>query len=36
MGLVAGAPEGERSGKYRHGARLKETIALWKFIKSVH
>lgn len=31
----AGAPEGKRNGNYRHGARTKETIALWKLIKSL-
>jgi hypothetical protein len=29
------APEGKRNGNYRHGARSKETIALWKLIKSM-
>jgi hypothetical protein len=32
-GARGGAPEGERNGNYRHGARSKETITLWKFIK---
>jgi hypothetical protein len=30
-----GAPEGERNGNYRHGARTKPTIELWRFIKSL-
>jgi len=30
-----GAPEGQRNGNYRHGARSKETITLWKLIKSL-
>jgi len=30
-----GVPEGTRNGNYRHGARSKETIELWKFIKSL-
>ena len=34
-GARGGAPEGKRNGNYRHGARSKETIALWKFIKSL-
>jgi hypothetical protein len=34
-GARGGAPEGERNGNYRHGARSKETIALWKLIKSM-
>ena len=27
--------EGKRNGNYRHGARSKETIELWKLIKSL-
>jgi hypothetical protein len=34
-GARGGAPEGERNGNYRHGARTKETIALRKLIKSL-
>ena len=34
-GARGGAPEGKRNGNCRHGARSKETIALWKFIKSL-
>ena len=34
-GARGGAPEGKRNGNYRHGARSKETIELWKFIKSI-
>ena len=34
-GARGGAPEGERNGNFRHGARTKETIALWKLIKSM-
>jgi len=34
-GVRSGAPEGKRNGNYRHVARSKETIALWKFIKSL-
>jgi len=30
-----GAPEGKRNGNYRHGARTKATIELWRFIKSL-
>jgi hypothetical protein len=30
-----GAPEGKRNGNYRHGPRTKETIELWKLIKSL-
>jgi len=29
------APEGQRNGNYRHGARTKATIELWRFIKSL-
>jgi hypothetical protein len=29
-----GAPEGERNGNYKHGARTKEIIALRKLIKT--
>lgn len=32
---LGGAPKGKRSGNYRHGARSKETIELWKLIKSL-
>ena len=31
-GARGGAPEGERNGNYRHGARTKETIGLRRFI----
>ena len=34
-GARGGAPEGKRNGNYRHGARSKETIELWKLIKSL-
>jgi hypothetical protein len=34
-GARGGAPEGERNGNYRHGARSKETIELRKLIKSL-
>jgi len=34
-GARGGAPEGKRNGNYRHGASSKETIALWKLIKSL-
>jgi hypothetical protein len=34
-GARGGAPEGERNGNYRHGARTKEAIELWRFIKSL-
>jgi hypothetical protein len=34
-GARGGAPEGERNGNYRHGARSKETMELWKLIKSL-
>jgi hypothetical protein len=34
-GARGGAPEGERNGNYRHGARTKESKALWKFIRSL-
>jgi hypothetical protein len=30
-----GAPEGKLNGNYRHGARSKETIELWKIIKAI-
>src|SRR5262249_61326260 len=30
-----GAPERKRNGNYGHGVRCKETIALWKLIKSL-
>jgi len=35
LGARGGAPEGKRNGNYRHGARSKETIELWKLIKSL-
>jgi hypothetical protein len=34
-GARGGAPEGERNGNYRHLARTKATIELWRFIKSL-
>jgi hypothetical protein len=34
-GARGGAPKGERNGNYRHGARTKEAIALWRLIKSM-
>jgi hypothetical protein len=34
-GARGGAPEGKRNGNYRHGARSKEMIELWKLIKSL-
>jgi hypothetical protein len=34
-GARAGAPEGKRNGNYRHGARTKAAIELWRFIKSL-
>jgi hypothetical protein len=34
-GARGGAPEGKRNGNYRYGARSKETIKLWKLIKSL-
>jgi hypothetical protein len=34
-GARGGAPEGERNGNYRHGARSKENTALWKLIKAM-
>jgi hypothetical protein len=34
-GAGGGAPEGKQNGNYRHGARSKETIALWKLIKGM-
>ena len=33
-GARGGAPEGKRDGNYRHGARTKEIIEVWKLIKS--
>jgi hypothetical protein len=33
-GARDGAPAGQRNGNYRHGARSKELIGLWKLIKS--
>jgi hypothetical protein len=35
QGARGGAPEGKRNGNYRHGARTKVTIDLWRFIKSL-
>ena len=32
-GARCGAPEGERYGNYRHGARTKEAIELGKLIR---
>ena len=34
-GARGGAPDGDRNGNYRHGARSKETIELLKLIKSL-
>jgi hypothetical protein len=34
-GARGGAPEGKRNGNYRHGARTKATLDLWRFIKSL-
>ncbi len=34
-GARGGAPEGKRNGNYRHGARTKEMIEVWKLIKSL-
>jgi hypothetical protein len=34
-GARGGAPEGKRNGNYRHGARTRATIELWRFIKSL-
>jgi len=34
-GARGGAPEGKRNGNYRHGARTKATIELWRYIKSL-
>jgi hypothetical protein len=34
-GARGGAPEGERNGNYKHGARTKEMIAFRKLIKSL-
>jgi hypothetical protein len=34
-GARGGAPEGERNGNYRHGARTKEAIALRKLIRKL-
>jgi hypothetical protein len=34
-GACGGAPEGKRNGNYRHGARTKATIELWRLIKSL-
>jgi hypothetical protein len=32
---MASTPDGTRNGNYKHGARSKETIQLWKLIKSL-
>ena len=34
-GARGGAPEGKRNGNYRHGARSKENMTLWKLIKTM-
>ena len=34
-GAHGGALKGKRNGNYRHGARSKEMIGLWKLIKSL-
>jgi hypothetical protein len=34
-GARGDAPEGKRNGNYRHGARTKEMIEVWKLIKSL-
>jgi hypothetical protein len=34
-GAQGGAPEGKRNGNYRHGARTKEIMGLWKLLKSL-
>ncbi len=34
-GARGGAPEGKRNGNYRHAARSKENIAIWKLIKAM-
>jgi hypothetical protein len=34
-GARGGAPEGERNGNYRHGARTKEAIELTKLIRKL-
>jgi hypothetical protein len=34
-GARGGAPEGKRNGNYRHGARTKATIELWRSIGSL-
>jgi hypothetical protein len=34
-GARGGAPEGERKGNYRHGARTKEAIELTKLIRTL-
>jgi hypothetical protein len=34
-GARGGAPEGERNGNYRHGARSRETVELLRLIKSL-
>jgi hypothetical protein len=33
--LAGGAPEGKRNGNYRHRARTKATIELWRLITSL-
>ena len=33
--VCGGAPEGKRNGNYRHGARSRKTIELWRLIKSL-
>jgi hypothetical protein len=34
-GARGGAPESKTNGNYRHGARFRKTIELWKLIKSL-
>jgi hypothetical protein len=34
-GARGGAPEGEQNGNYRHGARSRENMTLWKLIKAM-
>jgi hypothetical protein len=34
-GARGGAPEGERNGNYRHGARTKEATELRKLIRAL-
>jgi hypothetical protein len=31
-GARGGMPQGKRNGNYRHGARTKATIELWRFM----